>query len=122
MQGTPKDKRKQYNERKINIHIENDHERKERSKVQTEPSKNILPNLQPMSAKPPSGSQTLPTPRKYYHTHNERLRPRHGKEATTSIQLPFGGGQEFGNIKEELKVGYEQIISKVYNISIGYQG
>ena len=122
MQGTPKDKSKQYNERKINIHIEDDHERKERSKVQTEPSKNILPKLQPMSEKPPSGSQTLPTPRKYYPTHNERLRPRHGREANTSIQLPFGGGQEFGNIEAELQVGEEQIISDIQTIIVDNQG
>ena len=53
LQGTPKDKRKQYNERKINIHIEDDHDRKEGSKLQTEPSKYVLPNLQPMSANLP---------------------------------------------------------------------
>ena len=120
MQGTPKDKRKQYNERKIHIQIEDDQERKGGSKLQ--PSKNILPKLQPMSEKPPSGSQTLPTPRKYYHTHNERLGPRHGRESNTSIQLPFGGGQEFGNIEAELQVGGEQIISDEQTIILGNQG
>lgn len=63
-----------------------------------------IPEFQQTCAKPPSGSQTLPTPRKHYHSQGERMRRRQSREHNTAIQLPFGGGKEFENIEAELQV------------------
>ena len=60
-----------------------------------------FPHYQPTTVKPPSGSQTLPTPRKYYNNHNTRLHMRLNGEST---MLPFGGGQELEHIQAELQV------------------
>ena len=110
MQGTPKDQRKYSIERKISIQVQDDQDRDKESKLQREQSQNTSPSFQPTTTKPPSGSQTLPTPRKHYHARNERIKNRHGGEANQTMQLPFGGGQEFENIQAELQVVEEQII------------
>ena len=91
------------NRKHPSIYVENNFERESEVNNQRQPSQNSTPNTQQTFSKPPSGSQTLPTPRKF-QSHDESLRKRHDRETNVIIQLPFGGGKEFENIEAELQV------------------
>eukprot|EP00092_Neocalanus_flemingeri_P002434 GFUD01002604.1.p1 GENE.GFUD01002604.1~~GFUD01002604.1.p1 ORF type:complete len:498 (+),score=149.88 GFUD01002604.1:413-1906(+) len=114
-EGTPKEKGKY-----ITIKVQEDEARKNDinpDKLQREHSQNTFPIFQSTAAKPPSGSQTLPTPRKDYHALNGRLRFRQGIGMDQTVQLPFGGGQEFEQIQAELQSAQGKLSAQIEQIN-----